>query len=192
MRRFAWRRTACTWLVAGPLLVFGAATSGATVIDREVFSGTETFTDDSCEFQLVAESTFSGRTHFRVDRGGQAFLQHLNITYRDIVTNTETGRSFVIRGHSLINEVRATHVDGDVYEFEAVEAGQPFVIEDAAGNVVVRDRGVVRHTILFDTLGDGQPGGDFIEQTDAAVHGPHPGFADDFSFCEIAAELTGA
>jgi hypothetical protein len=22
------------------------------------------------------------------------------------------------------------------------------------------------------------------------VHGPHPGFADDFPFCQIAAELT--
>jgi hypothetical protein len=24
------------------------------------------------------------------------------------------------------------------------------------------------------------------------VHGPHPGFAEDFPFCEIAATLTGA
>jgi hypothetical protein len=73
-----------------------------------------------------------------------------------------------------------------------VDAGQPFVIEDAEGNVVVRDRGVVRHTYLFDTLGDGEPGGEFIGETQAAVHGPHSGFADDFPFCEIAAELTGA
>jgi hypothetical protein len=49
---------------------------------------------------------------------------------------------------------------------------------------------VIRHTILFDTLGDGQPGGIFLGETDAAVHGPHPGFADGY-WCAVAAQLTG-
>jgi hypothetical protein len=61
-----------------------------------------------------------------------------------------------------------------------------------AGNVIVRDRGVIRHTALFDTLEDGVPGAVFLEETHTSVHGPHPGCADDFPFCEIAAELTGA
>ena len=87
---------------------------------------------------------------------------------------------------------RATPLGGTIFEFEAVEAGQPFVIEDAEGNVVVRDRGALRHRIVFDTLGDDEPGGVVLEEFDSAVHGPHPGFADDFPFCEIAAELTGA
>jgi hypothetical protein len=51
---------------------------------------------------------------------------------------------------------------------------------------------MIRHTALFDTLGDGTPGAEFIEETSTIVHGPHPGFADDFPFCEIASELTGA
>jgi hypothetical protein len=51
---------------------------------------------------------------------------------------------------------------------------------------------VIRHTFLFDTLGDSQPGGDFIAELSDDVHGPHPAFADDFPFCEIAATLTGA
>jgi hypothetical protein len=54
------------------------------------------------------------------------------------------------------------------------------------------DRGVIRHTFLFDTLGDSQPGGDFIVELSDDVHGPHPGFAEDFPFCEIAGRLTGA
>jgi hypothetical protein len=37
-----------------------------------------------------------------------------------------------------------------------------------------------------------EPGGEFIEETATVVHGPHPGFGEDFPFCEIAAELTGA
>jgi hypothetical protein len=50
------------------------------------------------------------------------------------------------------------------------------VIEDSSGRVVVRDRGNIRHTALFDTLGDGEPGGIFIEETHTVVRGPHPAF----------------
>jgi hypothetical protein len=57
--------------------------------------------------------------------------------------------------------------------------------------VIAGDRGVIRHTYLFDTLGDGQPGGEFIANLELVVHGPHLGLAEDFPFCEIAAELTG-
>ncbi|HWH96105.1 MAG TPA: hypothetical protein VNT03_19740 [Baekduia sp.] len=172
--------------------VAGAAPAGATVIEHERFSETDSFTDTECGFTLQVQSTASGQTLLRVDNGGQAFLQHTNVRFRDVATNPETGRSFVIRGHVLYNDVKATQISDTVYEFVAVEAGQPFVIEDAAGQVIVRDRGVIRHTFLFDTLGDSQPGGVFLVETDTAVHGPHPGFSPDFPFCEIAAELTGA
>jgi hypothetical protein len=72
----------------------------------------------------------------------------------------------------------------------SIEAGQPFVIEDADGKVVLRDRGVIRNTYLFDTLGDGQTGGSFVEELKFVVRGPHPSF--DADQCAIAAELTGA
>ena len=84
-------------------------------------------------------------------------------------------------------------MSGNIYEFTAIEAGQPVVWEDSAGNVVLRDRGVIRHTALFDTFGDGQPGAEFIEETLVQAAAPHPAFAEDFPFaCELAAELTGA
>lgn len=90
------------------------------------------------------------------------------------------------------NEITATQVDGNVYRFVSIEAGQPFVISDAAGKVVVRDRGVIRRTYPFDTLGDGTPGGVLVGDPVSVVHGPHAGLAPDFPFCEIAAQLTGA
>ena len=121
-----------------------------------------------------------------------AFFTRDTFSYREVHTNLETGLSFVVRGHGVFNEVRATPLGGTLFAFEAVEAGQPFVIEDAEGNVVVRDRGALRHRIVFDTLGDDVPGGIVIEEFESSVHGPHPGFAEDFPFCEIAAELTGA
>jgi hypothetical protein len=74
-----------------------------------------------------------------------------------VLTNAETGKWFVVRGNGLVSEIKATLVSGTIYEFVAIEAGQPFVLEDAAGNVIVRDRGVIRHTAPFDTLGDGRP-----------------------------------
>jgi hypothetical protein len=174
------------------LLVLGASPAAAKVVDKGFYSGTESSSFDDCGFTLDVETEFSGHFVVRADKGGEAFYAHDNFSFRDVVTNPETGQWFVVRGNGLFSEIKATQVKGNIYEFVAIEAGQPFVIEDSAGKVVVRDRGVIRTTALFDTLGDGAPGAEFIEETHVSVHGPHPGFAEDFPFCEIAAELTGA
>jgi len=179
-------------LICTIALAFGAGMAGATVIGQEHYSGSDSFSFDDCGFTLDVESEFHGQALLRIDAAGQAFFVNDKYWFRDVLTNADTGQRFVVRGNGLYHEIQATVVGGTIYEFVAIEAGQPFVIEDSAGNVVLRDRGVIRFTFLFDTLGDGTPGGVFIEETGAVVHGPHPGFADDFPFCEIAAELTGA
>ena len=177
--------------VVAAALALGSAPAGATVIDREQYSGTDEYSLDDCGFTLDVVSTFYGQSLVRVDKTGQAFLDTDILHFRNVLTNPDTGQWFVVRGHGLFHDIKATQVEGTVYEFNAVEAGQPFVIEDAEGNVIVRDRGVIRHAYLFDTLGTGQPGGEFIANLQLVVHGPHPGFAEDFPFCAIAAELTG-
>jgi hypothetical protein len=111
-------------------------------------------------------------------------------SFRDVITNPENGKWFVIRGQDRLNEVKATHIEGNIYEFVVVEVGQPFVLEDADGRVLVRDRGVVRHIQLFDTLGDGEPGGNILDET-SVFQGPHPSEAEDFPYCEIVTELIG-
>ena len=169
--------------------VIGAAPAAATVIEPVHYSVTDEFTEDDCGFTLNHVVTFYGQRHFRVDSTGQAFLEKDAYHYREVVTNPDTGQWFVIRAHGVYHEIKATQVEGTVYEFVLLQAGQPFVIEDAEGNVIVRDRGLIRFSFLFDTLGDGQPGGEFIEDTQFVSHGPHPGFNVDL--CEIAAELTG-
>lgn len=70
-----------------------------------------------------------------------------------------------------------------------MDAGQPFVVEDSDGNVVLRDRGTIRFRYLFDTGGDNQPGGEFVDFLGADINGPHPGF--DTDFCQIAGDLIG-
>jgi hypothetical protein len=174
------------------LLALLAGPAAGTVVDRGHYAGTDTFSFDDCGFIIDGASTFSGQFTIRADRDGEAFYARDTFSFREVLTNRETGEWFVVRGHGVFNEIKATLVSGTIYEFEAVEAGQPFVIEDSTGKVVVRDRGVIRHGALFDTLGDGVPGVVFLEPTYDLVHGPHPGFAEDFPFCEIAAELTGA
>jgi hypothetical protein len=108
----------------------------APAANLAVDRGTDEFTDDGCGFTLNVVSTFYGQAHLRVDKTGQAFLVKDTFHFRDVATNPDTGRWFVVRGHGLFHDIKATQVEGTVYEFNAVEAGQPFVIEDAEGNVI--------------------------------------------------------
>jgi hypothetical protein len=170
-------------------LVVGSAPAGARVVVHEHYSGTDVYSYDDCGFTVDVVATFYGHVVKRVDETGQAFPTTDALHFRGVNTNPDTGQWFVVSAHGVFHDFTATPVDGTVYEFTSVEAGQPFVIEDSEGNVIVRDRGALRHTYLFDTLGDGQPGGEFIETTQTVVHGPHPSFDQDF--CAIAAELTG-
>ena len=76
--------------------------------------------------------------------------------------------------------------------FTTIEAGQPCVCRDSAGNIVLRDTGVIRHHVLFDTLGDGAPGGITLDDQIVAVGGPHPGLQQtDAEFCAVVTGLIG-
>ncbi len=54
---------------------------------------------------------------------------------------------------------------------------------------MLRDRGVIRYSVLLDSLGDDEPGGNLIEEFPPERRGPHPGFSEDFDFCAIATEV---
>ena len=109
-------------------------------------------------------------------------------TFRETWTNPATGEWFVIRGHMLFNEVEATHVEGSIFLFRFVEAGQPFVVEDSDGNVVERNSGSVHGTYLFDTRG--RPAWRRIDRRPRPrINGPHPSL--DRHPCDYAVELIG-
>ena len=183
-------------LLAIPLLALCcAAPARATVVDRGTFAESESDVPENvCGIDLVRDSTFSGSFRIRVDKqsGGQAFFQRLNFEFRDVFTNPANGRSMTFEGRSLTSEIGATQVAGNVYSFTVVEAGQPFTVRDGSGNVVLRDRGVLRHRVLFDTLGDGTPGGITLEDEVVGVGGPHPGFDQtEEEFCAMVTALVG-
>jgi hypothetical protein len=184
-----------TALGVGLLMTVAAAPVQAEVIDRGTFVFSETnVADNVCGIDLVRDTTLSSRFRVRVDKAsdGQAFFQLTRFEFTDTFTNPLNGRSMTFEGHELTNEIKATHVAGDVYEFTSIEAGQPFTVRDAAGRVVLRDRGVIRHRVVFDTLGDNKPGGVTLEESIVAVSGPHPGLEQsEDDFCAMVTELVG-
>jgi hypothetical protein len=160
-------------LAAGPV--------GATVIGRDHYSDDYAFSFDDCGFWIDVSGHAEGIFQVRVGKGelATAFFAHDNYSFLETWTRRDTGDSFSLGGNGLFQETRATRVEGTIFEFTSVVAGQPFTVWDADGNIIVRDRGVVRQVIQFDTLGDDVPGGEFVADVSFSFSGPHPGFELD-------------
>jgi hypothetical protein len=168
-----------------------AAPGGATVVDRGTYTDEYAFSYDDCGFPVDVEGTASGHYRIRSGKGKKAtaFFVNDNYSYAETHTNADTGAYVTITGNGVFNEIRATRIDTNIFEFEAVEAGQPFVLYDSDGNLVARDRGAIHHHAIFDTEGDDVPGGILLEELPADVYGPHPGFDD---FCGLITPLIGS
>ncbi len=131
--------------------------------DRWTDNGTESFSDcgiDQIDVVRTAHGTFSARQI--KSSGGQAWLGHNNYFSFEVFTNPDNGRSFAIRSKGNFREVRGTQVEGDIWRFEWKDSGATFALYDGDGNLVWRDRGTVSGVDVFDTLGDGQVGGEYI------------------------------
>lgn len=161
-------------------LVLTVGSASAAVIYREHYSDVDSFDYMCGDVAVDVQVEFGGTAHFRVGTGKQAgaFFQHDNFWYREVHTATG-GEVLIISGNGLSQETRATRVAGTIFQFSSVTAGPLFTVTDGDGNVLLRDRGVVRETILFDTLGDDAPGGTLIDFVDFSVSGPHPGMFFD-------------
>jgi hypothetical protein len=191
-RRKCWSVRALVLVVGTLLGLLVAQPANAAPIVNERYSGTESFTECG-RFQV--ESTFSGRVMIKdatPATDGQFFYFQDNYQYRDVITNPATGEFVVVRGNGIFKEVQARQVEGSIFTFLTHEAGQPFVVEDMSGRVVLRDRGMITLSYVFDTLGDSAPGGVFLEDPVVVrVSGPHPGFEEAFDFCALLTDLIG-
>lgn len=187
-RRIASRtRRIIVQAVLGALLAlpFAAGSVGATVIWHGHYADDFAVSFDDCGFWIDVSGSTEGVAHFRVGRGDQAtaFFLHDNYSFLETWTRRGTSRSFTLGGDGVFQETRATRIAGTVFEFTSINAGQPFVVRDSEGNVILRDRGVIRQVLQFDTLGDDVPGGEFVADVSFSVRGPHPGL--DFDPCAI-------
>ena len=143
-----------------------------------------------CGFPVDVSGVASGNFRLREGTGDDAtaFFSLDRISFREIHTNPQTGEWFSLTGHFANNEVGATRLEGSLFEFRIIKAGPVATIEDSDGNLVSRDRGVLRRTIVFDTGGDDEVGGTFVDLVDLDLAGPHESFG---RLCDIATELIG-
>jgi hypothetical protein len=175
--------------VAG--LVAAPAAQGAIFADVRFVDIPYAFDEEICGIDVHIEGTVTGTSKVRTGKGklDSAFFEHTNSAYSETWT-AANGRSVTVTGNANFNEVKAVPLGGSVFRFTQVEAGQPFRLYDAQGNLLLRDRGSIRFSIIFDTLGDATPGGIVIEELEPSVRGPHPGF-DDATLCPVVvAQLT--
>jgi hypothetical protein len=187
-RRFARVATLATLLGAA-----GAAPAHATLFDRLHFAFTDSVHEDVCGIDARIDTDLRGSVVLRYVNDGrdQAFVGHGTINGSDTFTNLANGESFRIEFRTREGDLTGRHVGGDIYEFTGTTVGVERVV-DGDGHVVLRDAGRFRQTYLFDTLGDGMPGGEFVGDLSESVRGPHPlSEMDDAAFCDMVHDLIG-
>lgn len=171
-----------------------AKTPPGDVYDRGHFDDSYKFEDDSCSFPFKVKGRAEGSfiTYDLPGSQNQAFLGHNWYRFKETLTNPANGKKMYVSGRGYAREVAGRHVKGDVWKFDAIETGKPFVVRDADRNLVLRDRGKIFTTVLFDTLGDQEPGGELVEETASEViYGSFPSREADFDFCALVSELIG-
>lgn len=176
--RRTWGRLSLLVALGAGATVVGAGAAEATIFERFEYADTFEAEFPICGIDVHYVDEFSGKGHVRQGKGHQAgafFLQD-NYSAVETFTNPVNGKFFTVSHDGIFKEIKATPVGDDLFEFVDHEAGQPFVVRDMDGNVLLRDRGLISATYLFDTGGDEMPGGEFIELLDIRVSGPHPGF----------------
>ena len=151
-------------------------------IDREHYSGSDSFDFDDCGLTIHNEVTFEGVFMLKAPRTDGSPPYYFD-NYEAHETLTANGRTLTVDHQALYKDLKITLVEGTTYQFVAMEAGQPFVVRDGEGKVLIRDRGVLKTTFQVDTKGDSDLDNDeFIEGSFEllADHGSHPGFYLDF------------
>jgi hypothetical protein len=181
-------------ILATMLFLALAMPARGTVIHHEHFSFSDSFPDVICGVSVRHDVEVSGVGHVRVGKHGltTAFFGMENYSGTGTLTNEANGNFVTVEHNGLLHDTKATLVSGTVFRFETIESGQPIRIRDMTGRVVARDRGVIRDTYLFDTLGDDTPGGLYLEQLRVRVSGPHSMLVGDFdeaAFCAVVRPL---
>jgi hypothetical protein len=184
------RQSCCDQETAFPvlaLLPFAlAAPAQAAPLEHEHYSGSDSFNFDNCGFVIHDEVTFEGNFMLKAPREDGA-PPYLLDNYENHETLTANGRTLTIDHQGLYKDLHITLVEGTVYQFVAMEAGQPFVVRDSEGNVLFRDRGVLKYTFQVDTKGDSDLDNDeFIEGSFSVLadNGRHPGY-----YIDVCSEL---
>jgi hypothetical protein len=159
-----------------------AAPAQAAPLVREHYSGTDSYDFDDCGFEVHVDVVFEGLFMLRAPTSDGAPPYYFD-NYHVTETLSANGRTLTIEHQGMYKDLRITLVEGTIYQFVAIETGQPFVVTDEDGNVLFHDRGLLKVTFQVDTLGDTDLENDiFIEDSWSLLMdaGAHPGFYIDF------------
>ncbi len=165
-------------------------------------TGTYSFDPECAGQHLVVRGKYDNvDTTFNLPgSNGQAFLAKQRYSWSERWVDKRSGDKFYVWGRGLFRETSGTYVPksdvpadlvppeglvGPVYRFTSRDTGR-LTVGDGQGHVL-RDRGTIVAELLFDTLGDGQPGGTGLDYQIVKVIGPHPSL--DVDFCDLAADL---
>ena len=180
----------CAAVVSGLAVVPAAH---ATMFDQFQFvDDPYAFDETICGIDVHIEGTATGAGRSRTGKGqlASAFFVHVNFAYTETWT-AANDRFVTVTGKANNNEVKAVPLGNNVFRFTDTQAGQPFRLYDSEGNLLLSDRGLLRFTFDFDTLGDDEPGGELVQDLELSVRGPHPGFADETLCPVLVPLLTG-
>ena len=183
------RRSTSRWLVsivpAAALVLMTVAPAAAASYSREPYTWSDSGGYECGDGNWVDWAAEGGGTlAIRAGTGDHAgaFFAHDSYFWHSKDVRRSDGKSLTITGHGTFVETKATHVSGTIFDFTSVDAGQT-IIRDGDGDLIVRDRGSIRQTLRYDTLGDDQPGGELIDVISFRVNGQHPGL--DFDTCSV-------
>ena len=187
------RHFALPAVLASLVAAAGAVPAQATVFEKGPFTFEESNVEDLCGLTVRHDFAIDGHFRTRTGKGDldQAFFGQSSARITDRFTNLANNAFFTHEARLTEMDVKATPLGDDIFEFKFREAGMS-VVRDMDGNVVLRDRGAIWMRVVFDTLGDSQPGGEIIDESVIRVSGPHPGFdQDEQAFCATVHDLIG-
>jgi hypothetical protein len=183
-------------VLAGSLLAVSAPAQAhrphGDVYSSESYDEPYEFTDDfSCDDGLTWDVKGHVKGHITIYnvRGsdGQAYLADDRFRFREVWTNPANGRKAYVSGNAHFREIKATHVEGDIWRFLSVTSGKPFVVKNDKGRTVLAEWGQLVLSQLFDTLGDGQPGAEPAGDPKVVkARGHWPTWKPGFDFCAMA------
>jgi hypothetical protein len=191
------RRLASILAAAGIAAMSLSATPAANAAQLESGTFDDSFSNtfDECGYDIVEEAHIVGR--YTISKGtkktgGEFFRVHQQAAYEGTFTNVATGAYFTESWKTNFREMPATIVDeaGPVVTYQTKESGVWDVLRDSSGKVRYRSAGNLVFEYVFDTGGDGAPGGgEFLSEEFIRTSGHWTTF--DADFCAIVDDLIG-
>ena len=112
------RRRRAAGPLAVALILACVAPASADVIDRVRFIEPISEDYEWCGLAVHEEGSVAVSVHFRVGKGEleQEFSQHLTYKLATTITNTANGRFVTVGAHEVIQDVKATHLEGTLFK----------------------------------------------------------------------------